>query len=67
MKSKKDKNILSVITSIPINKADHLREYIYDRIPYREVINKAIWIRPFQKSKISFDLQVKCTNYLGFR
>ncbi len=53
-----DGNIFSAITEIVIKKTDKLKEYVFQRVPYREVFNNAYWKRPDDPKNISFMLKV---------
>lgn len=52
-----DRNIFSVITTTNINRTDQLKEYIFEKIPYKSIISKAFWVRPNDPKSISFNLQ----------
>lgn len=51
-----DKNIFSLIMSTPINRSDKLKEYLYEKVPFKKILKKAFWSRPESLDKVSFML-----------
>lgn len=41
-----------------INKSDKLKEYLYERVPFRKILKNAFWSRPESLKKVSFSLKV---------